>query len=73
MLPHSLHQPAGDLLAVFIRMGVINLIADGPEQKAGMIPVPAHPASHILFTPFLKKSAVVKLCLRKLPHIESLA
>ena len=73
VLPHRRHQPAGNLLPVLVRMGVINLVSDGPQKQTGVIPVPAHPAAHVPLTPFLKKPAVVILRLGALPHVEALA
>ena len=51
-------------------MGIVDLIADRPHEKAGVIPVSAHPAAHILLAPFIEKSGIVKLCLGSLPHVK---
>ena len=72
MLPHQLVQHGGDLLAMLIHVGVQNLVANGPHQQAGMVPVPAHPAGHVTFHIVLEKPCIVIGGLGTLPHIEGL-
>ncbi len=69
---HIVHQAAGNLLAVGVRMGIINFISDGPQKKAGMIAVPANPGTHVPLGPLLKKPAIVIGRFAPLPHVKGL-
>ncbi len=69
---HVVHQPAGDLLAMGIRMGVVDFIADGPQKQAGVIAIPADPGVHVTLRPLLEKPTIVIGGFAPLPHVKSL-
>ncbi len=62
-----------ELLPSFgVRVGIIDLIANTPQQEAGVVPVPRHPAFYVLPGPFLEKPGVVIGGLGEFPHVKSL-
>ena len=59
--------------ALGTRVGVVDLVADAPEQQAWMVAVAADPGSNILFLPLVKEAAVVVgfLPLRQQPKLST--
>src|SRR5690606_28562751 len=68
---YGVHQHPGDVLASFIGMGIINLIADAPHDQARMVPVPQYPASDVPMCPILEEPGKIIWRLRSFPHIKS--
>ena len=51
-------------------VGIVDLVADAPEQKAGMVAVPAQPGGHIPGLPFVKEAGVVVGVFGAAPAVE---
>ena len=66
---HISHQSFRQTHA-FCFMGIVNFVTDTPHDNGGMVSVPANPACHVLFCPFIEKSGVVVFGLGLHPHIE---
>ena len=62
-------QHGGDLRATGGDMGIVNLIADGPQDHARMVPVPPHPAPHVPGPAFREEAGVIVGRLGALPHV----
>ena len=45
--------------AALVHMGIVNFVANAPKQQAGVVPIPAHPAGHVLFVPRREEPGVV--------------
>ena len=58
--------------ALGTRVGVVDLVADAPEQQAWVVAVAADPGSNILFLPLVKEAAVVVRVLAAAPAVEAL-
>ena len=69
---HQRLQLPGDLLPVFIHMGVVDLISDAPHDHTGVISVTAHPTLYISFMPLLEKSCIIIVSLGAFPHVKGL-
>ncbi len=69
---HLFHQHFRKVASLFVRVLVVNLIADAPQDDAGMIAVSSHKAGHVPRLPVPKKARIIIGRLRALPHIEGL-
>ena len=53
-------------------VGVEDLVADGPQDHAGVVPVPPHPGAHVIAPAVVEEAGVVELGLGDAPHVKAL-
>ena len=54
-----------------VKVDIVNLIADAPDEHRGVIAVLPYPASEILFPPFLEIVAIIIIGFTFFPHIKT--
>ena len=73
MAEHLPAQGLGGVVALLgVPVGVVDLIADAPHDEAGVVPIPAYPAGHILLEPLGEEAGIVIGRLAAQPHVKGL-